>query len=329
MLRLAFAGFRHGHAMALYRAAAAHKDIRIVAACEEDRATAAALREAGTIPLTHGRFQEMLEQVDCDAIGIGDYYAARGPMCIAALERGRHVISDKPICIRLDELARIETLARRGNLCIGCLLDLRGSAPFLTARRLVHEQAIGQVHTVTFLGQHPLLWGARPGWYFEPGLQGGTLNDIAIHALDAIPWITGRRVVEVVAARAWNARLPQVPHFQDAAQLMLRLDNGGGVLGDVSYLAPDACGYTVPQYWRMTFHGDGGMIECSEGAASLQMACSRDRALRDLPLDAPVKDAAIESFLAEVRGDAAPLSTADVLAATRLALEAQRRADRG
>ena len=33
---------------------------------------------------------------------------------------------------------------------------------------------------------------------------------------------------------------------------MLKLDNKGGVLADVSYLAPDSCGYSVPQYWRFT-----------------------------------------------------------------------------
>jgi len=33
------------------------------------------------------------------------------------------------------------------------------------------------------------VWGTRPAWYFEPGMHGGTLNDIAIHALDFIPWV--------------------------------------------------------------------------------------------------------------------------------------------
>ncbi len=97
----------------------------------------------------------------------------------------------------------------------------------------------------------PLILGKRPAWYFEPGKHGGTLNDIGVHAIDLIPWMTGRSIVEVTAARAWNARVPQFPAFQDAGQMMLKLDNGGSVMGDVSYLNPDAASNYTPrsQYW--------------------------------------------------------------------------------
>ena len=37
---------------------------------------------------------------------------------------------------------------------------------------------------------------------------------------------------------------------------MLKLSNDVGVIGDVSYLSPDSCGYEVPQDWRITVHGE-------------------------------------------------------------------------
>ena len=85
------------------------------------------------------------------------------------------------------------------------LLDLRDSGAFITARWLIREGTVGDVHTVHITAQHPLLLDRRPKWYFEPGKQGGTLNDIGIHATDLIPWMTGRALAEIVAARAWNA----------------------------------------------------------------------------------------------------------------------------
>ena len=54
----------------------------------------------------------MLDEVECDAVGVGDYFAKRGSIAIEALKRGKHVISDKPLCTSLDELAQIRELSQ-------------------------------------------------------------------------------------------------------------------------------------------------------------------------------------------------------------------------
>jgi predicted dehydrogenase len=149
--------------------------------------------------------------------------------------------------------------------------------------------------------------------------------------MDALPWITGRRFARTTAARAWNARAPQYPHFKDAAQFMLELDNGGGVLGDVSYLAPDGCGYSAPQYWRLTCHGTGGVAEICGDARLLLLATHSDKAFREIPLDPPRPDAATLDFLHELAGERgtedSPLTTAVVIDASRQALLVQQAAD--
>ena len=141
-MRLAFIGFRHGHVMGLYRGAVAHAGVDVVAACEEDAQTAASLKSSGTVQLTHSRMEDVLERVDCDAIAIGDYFARRGAIAIAALEAGKHVIADKPLCTSLDELDRIGHLAAGKGRAVGCLLDLRDTAVFRTMRRVIREGSI-------------------------------------------------------------------------------------------------------------------------------------------------------------------------------------------
>src|SRR5688500_12282336 len=106
IMKLAFLGFRHGHVMGLYQSALQHPDVDVVAAVEEDSATAASLRGAGKVKLTHDRIADVLPGVACDAVAIGDVYARRGAIAIAALTAGKHVIADKPLCTRLDELER-------------------------------------------------------------------------------------------------------------------------------------------------------------------------------------------------------------------------------
>jgi predicted dehydrogenase len=329
MLKLAFAGFRHGHVMGLYTGAISHPDVRVVAACEEDPSTVEDLKSAGKVEITHSNFREMLQRVDCDAIAVGDYFAKRGSLIIAALQAGKHVIADKPICTSLDELDQIARLTREKNLKLGCLLDLRDSGVFLTARRLIRGGAIGEVLVIVFTAQHPLLLATRPTWYFEPGKQGGTINDIAVHAIDLIPWVTGQPIVEAVAARTWNARLPQFPHFHDGGQIMLKLANDAGVLGDVSYFTPDGLAYGAPQYWRLTFHGSEGLIEASFGQRTLTLARSSDKSPQPIEVDADVANGCLNAFLRDLAGVSSDsdLTTADVLDASRRALLVQQAAD--
>jgi predicted dehydrogenase len=330
-IRIAFAGFRHGHIHSVYALAQARADIEIVAAAEEDEATRAALQSGGGIRITHDSITAMLDAVPCDAVAIGDYYGRRGALLLDALRRGKHVISDKPICTSLTELDQIESLAHANRLVVGCQLDMRDAPVSLEARRHILEGKIGAVHAISVGGQHPLLFGTRQGWYFEPGKHGGTINDIAVHALDGLPWMTGLRCQEVIFARAWNARLPQAPHFQDAAQFALTMSNGAGVIGDVSYLGPDANGYRIPQYWRMTFWGSEGLLETNYPANQVTLHRHTDQTPQVITASEGMPGGYFDSFLRELRGDTSGLhlSSAEVFAASRLALRVQEAADKG
>ncbi|MBN1353006.1 Gfo/Idh/MocA family oxidoreductase [candidate division KSB1 bacterium] len=329
VLKLAFEGFRHGHIFDLYKRADAAPEIEIVAACEEDPATRNAIMAAGTANITHDNYENMLKTVECDAVAVGDYYAKRGAIIYQALSRGKHVICDKPLCTSLEELNQIEHLCAEKHLKIGCMLDLRDTPQFIGVRKLVREGKIGDVHAISFGGQHPLLLGTRPDWYFEPGKHGGTINDIAIHAIDIIPWISGLEFTIINSARSWNAFATDFPHFKDAGQMMLTMNNGCGVLGDVSYFMPDSSGYSLPLYWRMTFWGRKGVLETSCVAGEILVAVDGEQQLSMLPLPEGNPGGYLEAFMRDVSGDIRgdALDTASVLRAARHTLMIQRAAD--
>ncbi len=173
--------------------------------------------------------------------------------------------------------------------------------------------------------------GSRPSWYFEPGQHGGTINDIAVHAIDAIPWITGLRFTTVNAARCWNAFASHLPHFKDAAQLMLTMDNGCRVLVDVSYFMPDSFGYSLPHYWRMTLWDRQGVLETSLTADEITLAQNGEKQLRSEPLPDGNPGGYVNSFLRDVHGQPAAdaLCTESVLQATRTMLTMPQAADTG
>lgn len=327
-IRIGFIGFRHGHIHGMYNLLRGRDDLEIVGACEEDAQTRNSLPEKRVL-VSHDSIDAFLAEVDCDVIACGDAYGRRGSILIQAMETGRHVIADKPLCTRLSELDRIESLSKEKGLRVGCMLDLVDLAPYQTLRRLLKEGAVGEVHAVSFAGQHPLSYGTRPAWYFEEGMHGGTINDIAIHAVDCIPWLTGQPIVEVTAARAWNARLKEVPFFQDGAMLMLRLANNAGVLGDVSYLTPESFGYGIPYYWRFNISGTDGHAETWCKAESVSLFQKGKDSVHQEPVGAHRSGGYFEDFLLDLEGtpNSDGLSTRRVLRSIRIALIAQEAAD--
>lgn len=328
-IKFAFAGFRHGHIFSLYNAVKEHADCEVVAACEEDAKTREDLIAAGNVEITHSSIDAMLAECDCDVVATGDYYAKRGSILIKALEKGKHVISDKPICTCLDELKKIEELATAKNLKVGCQLDLRDNPKFIGLKNIVQQGVIGEVNAISFGGQHPLMIDSRAGWYFEPGKHGGTINDIAIHGIDIVQWITGLEITEINAARNWNAVAKKYPHFKDAGQLMLTMSNGCGVLADVSYFAPDSCGYKLPYYWRTTIWGSKGVLETNYTGDAIEMTLNGDDCVGQAEIPEGTPSNYLKEFIRDIKGEAANLNTAAVIDVSRKTLMIQEAADKG
>ena len=329
MKKIAFAGLRHDHITMLYNETVKSPELEICAVCEEDaaaRQTFLKLHAENRAPV-YDSLEKMLAEVPCDIVATGDYYGKRGSVVLRALEAGHHVIADKPLCISLAELDAIEKLAGEKHLAVGLMLDLRTYPQFVQAREMVLSGQLGKIVQIQFNGQHPLFPDTRPHWYFEPGKHGGTINDIAIHAIDYIPWLTGQEIRSFTAARTWRAFDSGCDCFNDAAQCMFVLENGCGVLGDVSYSEPDSHGYKMPQYWRFTVWGTRGVLEFNGIENKITAWLQGETAPRIIQPEPYTGPKYLDWFLQEIDGKKAELDSALVFKRTRQALELQQLAD--
>ncbi|MFC1461338.1 Gfo/Idh/MocA family protein [Verrucomicrobiota bacterium] len=335
-LRFALAGLKHDHVITMIKEITSCSSTEITATYEEDLSYCRELVNDKLVKITNDNYEEMLSETDCDVVVIADAYGRRGAMVIRALQAGKHVLCDKPVCTRLEELRKIHALSVQKRLKIGCMLDLRGDGALRTARRLISEGRIGEVQTVTFHGQHALYLETRPRWYFDPEQHGGTINDLSIHGLDALTWLTGRKIVEIVAARDWNAKAKPHPLFKDCAQVMLKLENDGGALGDVSYLAADYCGRMdhdariYPPGWRFTVHGTCGALEVYHASPDVLLSCDGDRHPIIVPAEPSVHDSWLMDFLDDIGNKTRDggLTTDQILRSSLAAIIAQQAADK-
>lgn len=324
-MKILFNGFRHNHIYGLYQKVAACPSLEIVGCIEPDEKARVETLKSLDITFSDVDYDTWLS-TDVDIVAIGNAYGDRGENVIKALRAGKHVIADKPICTSLEQLATIRQLLEETGLQLGCMLDLRFLPQVLKAREIISSGRLGQVRNVCFNGQHGLGYGSRPMWYFEKGMHGGTLNDLAIHGVDLVRYISGQEFAAVNAARTWNAYADKEPDFRDCATFMAQLDNGAGVLADVSYSGPSGVG-AMPTYWEFRFWCDKGMLSFSYFDKEVTLYESGVMGAQKIECD-PVAEDYLTEFLDQIKTGERRM-TENVLASSETVLKIQKAADEG
>jgi len=320
-LRVAVVGFRHGHVLGFVNAARRLDYCEIVGIVEESDDDLQYIERA-EVERTHPTFDDLLDDVEFDLVATAEYYAKRGSVVIKALQAGKHVITDKPLCTGIDELREIKRLCDQKGLEVSMQLSMRFGDAYQTMYRLMQDGAIGRFLAATTFGQHPLGYpDTRPGWYFEQGKHGGTINDIFIHGADMLRYCTGLEFETVVAAEAWNASLPEVPFFQVGAQCLMTMEGGPRVMADVSYMPGRS--------WQFFMTGTEGYLAVESGRLLMRPAGGQDEEVEVSPADLPAPSPFVDFVSHLERGTQRFLPMEDVFRSQMAVLAAQRAADTG
>src|SRR6516225_4612789 len=88
-------------------------DVELVAVCNRrPESTTAAAREHG-IPRTYDRWEHLVADADIDAVVIGTWPYLHCPITLAALESGKHVLTEARMAMNAAEAHRMLAAARR------------------------------------------------------------------------------------------------------------------------------------------------------------------------------------------------------------------------
>lgn len=324
-MKILFNGFRHSHIYGLYQKVAACPHLQIAGCIEPDKKAREEAIQNLDITFSDVDYDTWLAS-DIDIVAIGNAYGDRGGNIIKALRAGKHVIADKPICTSLEELAVIRQLLEETGLQLGCMLDLRFLPQVLKAKQIISSGRLGQVRNVSFNGQHGLGYGSRPMWYFEKEMHGGTINDLAIHGIDLVRYISGQEFTTINAARTWNAYADKEPDFGDCAVFMAQLENGAGVMADISYSSPSGVG-AMPSYWEFRFWCDKGMLSFCYFDKAVTLYESGVQGQQRIDTE-PAEEDYLTEFLDQIRTGERSM-TENVLLSSETALKIQKAADQG
>lgn len=134
--------------------------------------------------------------------------AAHASVTMAALEAGKHVYSEKPLAVSLEDGWAIRDLAAQKGLRVGCAPDTFLGAGLQTSRELLERGAIGQPLNAfaSMMSRGPEGWHPNPSFFYQPGA--GPLFDMGPYYITALIHLFGGvKSVTASARKSLEARV--------------------------------------------------------------------------------------------------------------------------
>lgn len=104
-------------------------------------------------------------------------------LAVTAANAGKHVVTDKVMCLTLAECDRMIDAARRNNVLLTVFQNRRLDGDFLTVRQAITGGELGRVNWVEMAWQGFGAWG---GWRGKAAMGGGRFYDLGAHLLDQL-----------------------------------------------------------------------------------------------------------------------------------------------
>lgn len=250
-LRMGMVGGGPGSFIGAVHRIAANMDGQIELVCGTFSSREERSRETGRLlhlaeDRTYATYQEMIEKESALPLGERmDFVSIVTPNHLhfepakLALERGFHVVLDKPMTISLEEAKHLHDLATQNGRFF-CLTHTYTGYPMVKeARYLVKKGTLGNIYKVYV--EYPQGWLSTFGeankehespssWHTDPSKSGlaGSMGDIGTHAFNMAEYVSGLEVTAVCAALS---KVVPGRRLDDDGAVLLKFNNGAtGVL---------------------------------------------------------------------------------------------------
>jgi predicted dehydrogenase len=221
------------------------------------------------------RWENLIELDGIDAVSIAVPTFLHAPIAIAALERGLHVLSEKPMARNESEAQSMVEAARAAGRVLEVGFNHRQRGDIHKLRDVIDAGRLGRAYYAK------AWWLRRTGipqlgsWFTTAELAGGgPLVDIGVHVLDYSLFVLGNPRVTAVSASTYDllgsAGFGFNPEstktsvagstgfdVEDLATVFMRLEDGGTLLVEASWAAHRSDG----DEFGITVYGSEGGAE--------------------------------------------------------------------
>ncbi|MDF2473043.1 MAG: hypothetical protein K0R21_825 [Anaerocolumna sp.] len=176
------------------------KGVEVIAVCDTNLEAAASTAEEFHISKYFGNHVEMLEATKPDAVSVCVPNKYHCSITCDALERGCHVLCEKPPAITMEEAKKMDRTAREYNRLLTYGFHFRYGNNVKKLKKKIDNRDFGDIYGAR------VQWIRRrgiPGWgnFTNKTLQGGgPLIDIGAHMLDLAVYLMDYPVIDYVCA---------------------------------------------------------------------------------------------------------------------------------
>jgi predicted dehydrogenase len=236
-------------------------DVDVVAIAGSSQESAERKAREYKVDRAYGDFHALIADPDVQVIHNTTPNYLHLPVTMAALQAGKHVISDKPLAMNSEEGRTLRDAAIAAKVAHVVTFNYRGNPLVQQARGMI---ARGEAEAVSFVHGHYLQdWMADPNvysWRSDPAKGGvsSALGDIGSHWCDLAEHISGLKIASVLAdlttviptryssggsAEAFSTkssgqRTPIQVRSEDLASVLLRFENGAKGSFSVGQILP-------------------------------------------------------------------------------------------
>lgn len=198
---------------------------RLVAVADV-RADAARTLAAGADCASYSSYEAMAEDVELDAVVVCTPPVTHPDICLYFIERGVHVLCEKPLSINSGSARAMLDAASRAGVRLTMASKFRYVADVIEAKRLVGEGALGEIILFENAFTSHVEMSAR--WNSNPQVSGGgVLIDNGTHSVDLMRYFLGPLADVQVVEGIRSQRL----EVEETVRIFVR--STGGVMGSI------------------------------------------------------------------------------------------------
>lgn len=254
-------------------------------------------------------YEEMLSQTQCEAAILCTPPVTHPEICCSLLDRGIHVLCEKPLAVGPEEARTMVHAAERSDAQLTMASKFRYARDVVEAKSIVASGLIGDV--VLFENAFTSRVEMKSRWNSDPTISGGgVLVDNGTHSVDILRYFLGPLVeIQVVEGR----RIQDIP-VEDTVRVFVR--SAAGVMGsiDLSW----SLNKELPYY--LSVYGSGGTLHVGWKESKFRRASDSEWTVFGNGYEkVQAFRSQIDNFVRSIRGLEAPLITlADALASVEV-----------
>ena len=169
---------------------------------------------------------EMIAQADFDIIDIVTPSHTHREIALAAMQKGKHVLLEKPMAITLEDCKAIVARAQQYGVHLAVGHELRLSSQWGRIKEIIDAGTIGESQYVLVeLSRKPYRQGAS-GWRYDQSRVGSWVLEEPIHFFDLARWYLESSGDPIELQAYANSRDPQRPNLYDNFSAMFKYANG-------------------------------------------------------------------------------------------------------